>query len=213
MGKWRQPHTSSVKAVAWCIWVVWISTCCWLPVTVPQVFLKCCYIMKEDREHWERVLPLAFHIFYIVPTILFTSSSLFNEGTKWKFDLPMQVLFLLYMLYKEKPFLFHTPYCHAPRKAFLTVIIVDKPLWLFLMVFHKHRTSPWQGTSIPSTLVVVVLCSTSPLLDLPVRQWGMVMNVEHSWLLIIWVTLQSGHLTVIKSKLFGSNPNIRLTCT
>lgn len=58
-------------------------------------FLKCFYIMKEDREHWARVLPLASHIFYIVPAVLFTSSSLFNEGTKQKFDLPTQVLFLL----------------------------------------------------------------------------------------------------------------------
>lgn len=58
-------------------------------------FLKYPYVMKEDREHWEMVLPLASHIFCTVPTVLLPPPYSLMREQKQKFDLPTQILFPL----------------------------------------------------------------------------------------------------------------------
>lgn len=92
------------------------------------------------------------------------------------------------MLYMEKLFFFHTRCCYAPRKAFLTVTVVDKWPCFFPCSFISTATVLQQGSSIPPTLVAVVLYSTLSRPGLLVQQCGTVWNVEH-------IQLTFGHLS------------------
>lgn len=144
------------------------------------------YITKEDTTG--KGIYALLHLPFVQVQLCFLLPSHSEEGKNPKFRSSYTSSISFINIVEGKTFLFPTPCCYAQR-CFLAVTILDKPP---ISPCSLISTALLLGRDPQShSCLHLLLCTVWPLPALLVQQCGTVLNVEHSWLLVIWVILQT----------------------